>query len=606
MLSDLRRRAVWIVDDSPLDAERARQILASEYTVELFQDGSAMLERLGDVAPDVLVLDWVMPGLTGLEVCQFIRSREGSTAQVSVLLLTAHGDTEQVVQALDAGANDYLRKPYDDSELRARIGALMRGRAMIERVEQAERNVRALLSNAPDALLAVDAAGLVAFANEEAERAFGAGRSLTGRAVAELLPDLRLETLRLGGSEALLPLPDVRVGESIFSPTIRALPRDFAATRTISLRDVTTARQNEARRLDFYSIIAHDLRSPLSAMMLRTASMLSGRRGLLSAPVTDDIRKIDSNIRSMVALINDFLDLARLEGAGYKIDKEPVDVNALVRVTVDDVRLLAEESQLTIDAVLSEDRIEIPGDRRRLAQVLTNLLSNAIKFTPGGGKVVARVRLNVDSVEITVEDTGRGIAEEALPTLFERYTRVIDPQHHVAGTGLGLMIVREIVEAHGGSVSVRSQRGQGSTFSVRLPRVSSRPAATSYILMADDDPDVRESLLFLLEAEGYRCVAVEDGQAALDQLAADPPCAVLLDLMMPKVIGWDVLDRIRADVRYPSLPVCIMSASVERTTRFPGVSILEKPIAVDRLLAFVREHCAAALLPPLEAAGGRR
>ncbi len=602
MLSDPRRQIVWIVDDSPMDGERARSILAADYTVEVFTDGSVMLERFSDGAPDVLVLDWVLPGLSGLELCQFIRSREGGIAQVSVLLLTAHHETAQVVQALDAGANDYLRKPYDDMELRARVGALMRGKAMLERVEQAERNVRALLSNAPDALLAVDAAGVVAFANAEAERAFGGGRSLTGKQVTTLLPDLQLDTLRLGGSEALLPLPDVRVDARIFSPTIRALPRDFAATRTISLRDVTTARHNEARRLDFYSIIAHDLRSPLSAMMLRTASMLSGRRGLLSASVTDDIRKIDSNVRSMVALINDFLDLARLEGAGYKLDREPVDVNALVRVTVDDVRLLAEESQLSIDVVLGDDRIEIPGDRRRLAQVMTNLLSNAIKFTPSGGKVTARVRLNVDAVELSVEDTGRGIDAAALPTLFERYTRVIDPQHHVAGTGLGLMIVREIVEAHGGSVVVRSQPGQGSTFSVKLPRVLSRSTASSYILMADDDSDVRESLLFLLEAEGYRCIAVADGQAAIDQLTAEPPCAVLLDLMMPRVIGWDVLDRIRADVRYQALPVCIMSASVEKTTRYPGVSILEKPIAVDRLLAFVREHCTAALIPALEAA----
>ncbi|HEX4461300.1 MAG TPA: response regulator [Polyangia bacterium] len=605
MLSDPRRRTVWIVDDSLIDGERARLILESEYAIELFLDGSTMLERFSDGAPDVLVLDWVLPGLSGLELCQFIRSREGSIAQVSILLLTAHHETEQVVQALDAGANDYLRKPYDDNELRARVGALMRGKAMLERVEQAEKNVRALLSNAPDALLAVDAAGMVAFANAEAERAFGDGGSLAGKRVAKLLPDLRLDTLRLGGSEALLPLPDVRVGDRIFSPTIRALPRDFAATRTISLRDVTTARHNEARRLDFYSIIAHDLRSPLSAMMLRTASMLSGRRGLLSASVTDDIRKIDGNVRSMVALINDFLDLARLEGAGYKLDREPVDVNALVRVTVDDVRLLAEESQLTVEVVLCDDRIEIPGDRRRLAQVMTNLLSNAIKFTPGGGKVTARVRLNVDAVELSVEDTGRGIDEAALPTLFERYTRVIDPQHHVAGTGLGLMIVREIVEAHGGSVSVRSKPGHGSTFSVRLPRVYSRATASSYILMADDDTDVRESLLFLLEAEGYRCIAVADGQAALDQIAAEPPCAVLLDLMMPKVIGWEVLDHVRADVRYQTLPVCIMSASVEKTTRYPGVSILEKPIAVDRLLAFVREHCAAAFLPSLEAVTAR-
>jgi two-component system phosphate regulon sensor histidine kinase PhoR len=596
MLSDSGRRTVWIVEDSPLDAERARAILSADYALEVFVDGNAMLERFAGGAPDVLVLDWVLPGPSGLELCQFIRSREGSISQVAILLLTAQHETDQVVQALDAGANDFLRKPYDDAELRARVAALIRGKELLERVEQAEQNVRTLLSNAPDALLAVDAHGEVVFANDEAEHALGASDkgSLVGRNVAELLPELRVDVLRLGGSESLLPLPDLRVGEQIYSPIIRALPRDFAATRTVALRNVTEHRRNEARRLDFYSIIAHDLRSPLSAMMLRTAAILSGRRGVLAAQLTDDVRKIDANIRSMVALINDFLDLARLEGAGYKIEREPVDVCGLVRATVDDVRPLAEESQLTLHVELPEGRIEIAGDRRRLAQVLTNLLSNAIKFTPCGGRVTARVRLNVDTVEIAVEDTGRGIAPAALATLFERYTRIIDPQHHVAGTGLGLMIVREIVEAHGGAVSVRSQLGAGSTFVARVPRAVARPATAGHLLVVDDDAEVRDSLVFLLEAEGYRCAAASDGDGALQALATERPCAVLLDLMMPRMSGWDVLEHMRSDHRYTAIPVCVISASVERTTLLPGVTVMQKPIGVDKLLAFVREHCAPA------------
>jgi two-component system phosphate regulon sensor histidine kinase PhoR len=431
----------------------------------------------------------------------------------------------------------------------------------------------------------------VLFANVEAERALGDGQSLVGQTVTAILPELQPDALRLGGSEALLPLPDVRVGEQIFSPTVRALPRDFAATRTIALRNVTEHRRNEARRLDFYSIIAHDLRSPLSAMMLRTAAILSGRRGVLSAQLTDDVRKMDANIRSMVALINDFLDLARLEGAGYKLDREPVDICALVRATLDDVRPLGDESQLELAVELPDGRIELAGDRRRLGQVLTNLLSNAIKFTPRGGRITARVRMQLDEVEITVEDTGRGIAPEALARLFERYTRVIDPQHHVAGTGLGLMIVREIVEAHGGNVSVRSQVGQGSSFVVRLPRALSRPHAPGHLLVVDDDEDVRESLLFLLQAEGYRCIAVGDGDAALQALAEERPCAILLDLMMPRMSGWDVLERMRGERRFAGIPVCVMSASVERNTTVQGVTVMQKPIGVDKLLAFVRQHC---------------
>jgi signal transduction histidine kinase len=596
MLSDSGRREIWVVDDSAVDGERARQILAPDYTVEVFGDGTAMLERFSVRAPDLLLLDWVLPGLSGLELCQFIRSREGSIAQVSILLLTVRHETEQVVAALDAGANDYLRKPYSEDELRARVKALIRGKEMLERVEQAERNVRALLSNAPDALIATDHGGVVVFANQEADRIFGGGQSVAGKRLDAMLPELRLDALRLGGAESLLPLPDVRVGERIFSPTIRSLPRDFAASRTVSLRDVTASRQNEARRLDFYSIIAHDLRSPLSAMMLRTAAMLTGRRGALSPQVTDDIHKIDNNIRSMVGLINDFLDLARLEGASYKIDHQPVDLSSLVRATADDVRPLAEETHLSLEVDVPDERVEIAGDRRRLGQVVTNLLSNAIKFTSKGGRVTARLSSHLDSAEISIEDTGRGIAAEALPTLFERYTRVIDPQHHVAGTGLGLMIVRQIAEAHGGDVSVRSQPGKGSTFVVRLPRVQTKPRAASYVLIADDDNDVRDSMVFLLQSEGYRCVPVTDGEAALAALEVERPAAILLDLMMPRLSGWEVLERLKADARHAAIPVCVISASIEKSTHLDGVAVMQKPIAVERLLSFVNQHAAAARL----------
>src|SRR5437763_537835 len=140
MPTAVAKRVAWIVDDSRLDAERARQVLSGECSVEIFADGSAALERLAatTATPDVMVLDWVMPGVTGLDLCRFLRAAEGGYAQVGILLLTTHRNTEQIVEGLSAGANDYLAKPYADAELLARVHALLRTRELLERAKQAE------------------------------------------------------------------------------------------------------------------------------------------------------------------------------------------------------------------------------------------------------------------------------------------------------------------------------------------------------------------------------------------------------------------------------------------------------------------------------------
>ncbi|HTU62478.1 MAG TPA: response regulator, partial [Polyangiales bacterium] len=171
--NDGARRSVWIVDDSRLDLERAARVLKRDYQIETFCDGSALLEHLatGNI-PDVVVLDWVMPGISGVEVCRFLR--DSATRQgLAILLLTAHRQTEQIVEGLDAGANDYLAKPYEDEELRARVGALVRSKALLERAEQAEAAHRSVLETAPDPLLVVDASGRLSFLNARARQMFG-------------------------------------------------------------------------------------------------------------------------------------------------------------------------------------------------------------------------------------------------------------------------------------------------------------------------------------------------------------------------------------------------------------------------------------------------
>ncbi len=455
---------VWVIDDSPLDAERARQSLASTCEVQVFTDGSEALERLSSgAAPEAMVLDQVMPGVNGLELLRFIRSDLARGPQVPVLLLTAKSAPRQIVEGLEAGANDYLPKPYAPEELRARVDALLRSSSLLRRAVIAESTLKGVLESLPDALIVFDHAGTVTFANAEAERVLGVIRSpLLGSDVKELLPQLAL-----GRRGAVAP--DVRVGSRIYSPSLRVLARDGRTETSLMLRDVTERRQADDRRLDFYSIIAHDLRSPLSAMRLRTRRITSGRLGAVDDRVRLEIDKLESSMVSMANIISDFLDIARLEGGTPRLERTELELGEVVDTATEELRPIAEASGLTLEVLVPQQGASLVGDRARLRQVVTNLVSNAIKFTPAGGRVTVLVEPKTAVLRTSVVDTGPGVPEASVSGLFERFHRAPE-QAGTQGSGLGLMIVRQIVEAHGGDVGVDTKPGHGSTFWFTLPR----------------------------------------------------------------------------------------------------------------------------------------
>ncbi|HEX4352476.1 MAG TPA: ATP-binding protein [Polyangiales bacterium] len=464
------------MDDSPLDAERTRRVLSTECSVDVFHDGSAALERLASTAraPDVLVLDWVMPGVTGVDVCRFLRSAEGGYPSVGILLLTTHSDTDQIVEGLSAGANDYLAKPYEDAELLARVHSLLRARQLLERAEQAEAVSFKLLQMMPDALIAIDEARNIKFINAAASEAFAKIEGVdVGMPLSGLLPDLERRLQNQSAADTL-HLPDVKIGDLLLSPTLRSIGEGQTFSTIVALRDVTESRRLDARRLDFYSMIAHDLRSPLNTLTMRTELILQGRHGVLPEALARDVHKIDDNLKSLVEMINDFLELARLDNVRYDLLSDDIDIRALIAKTMEDLapQLDARHLRWLAD---SGETVWVVGDARRLRQVLTNLISNAIKFTSDRGSIATRVIATEREVEISVIDTGSGIAPQKLATLFDRYTRATDANDATPGTGLGLMIVREIVEAHGGSVGVESQLDVGSRFWFRIPRANSTP-----------------------------------------------------------------------------------------------------------------------------------
>jgi two-component system phosphate regulon sensor histidine kinase PhoR len=420
---DHDRRVAWVVDDSALESEMARRTLAATYDVEVFNDGSAVLENVSSHGPpDVLVLDWEMPGVSGIEVCRFLRSRP-ETSELGVLLLTVHQQTEQVVQGLAAGANDYL------------------------------------------------------FVNAAAERILGEkDASLIGENIADIVPGLPLR--RLITAEQQPARSDVQIGDQIYASHLSISPSDDEGKTTISLRNVTVTRRIEARRLDFYSMVAHDLRSPLSTIQLRTQMMLKGLRGGFSEAVNTELTKMNRSVEDMVQMINDFLEIAQFEGGGFQLERSLLSATSVVSEMMEEFRPLAEAKGIALGPVQTDGTTLVVGDRRRLAQVVANLIANAIKFSAVGGKVSVRITTEKDCVETVVQDEGAGIAVAAQAALFRKYSRLAQSGPAVQGTGLGLMIVREIVEAHGGTVGVRSSPGLGSAFWFRLPRAEAATGAS--------------------------------------------------------------------------------------------------------------------------------
>jgi signal transduction histidine kinase len=321
------------------------------------------------------------------------------------------------------------------------------------------------LGLAADALLVVTEAGLVAVANEEAERLFGAeATGLAGRPLSALLtagvPVERLPQV----PGALAPLGDVKHGDAVFALRAKRLRPPLAFS--LSLRDVTAERRAEARRLQVYSVVAHDLRSPLGAVMLRTALIRRGKYGTVPQGLLTDVEKIEGTLHGLVELVNDFIEFARLQSPELVLERAPVDLLPLVEAAVRERARADGARPPEISGPAAP--VVVSGDAVRLAQALGHVVGRAVACTPASSAVVVRVVDGPEEIEIAVEDDGPALAPEQLALLFEDVVRA-EPK--AAGSGIGLLNARQILEAHGGRArAAPSGRPTGSVLSLFLPK----------------------------------------------------------------------------------------------------------------------------------------
>jgi PAS domain S-box-containing protein len=377
------------------------------------------------------------------------------------------------------------------------------------------------------------------------------------------------------------------------------------------------AEESSRLKEEFLATISHELRTPLSAI-LGWARML--RMGQLSGEnATKALDTIERNARAQAQLVDDLLDVSRIITGKLRMDVQPADPNSFIDAAVEAVRPAAEAKGVRIQKIVDTGAISIPGDPVRLQQVVWNLLSNAIKFTPRGGRVQIRSERVNSHLEIVVSDTGQGISADFLPHVFDRFRQAdqkTSRQH--GGMGLGLAIVRHLVELHGGTVRANSEgEGQGSTFTVMLPitplyqvdpsggRV--HPAARDLlpefadctdrldglrVLVVDDEADTRELLKQGLEYCGAQVSLAASAAEALDTLMANVPDVLISDIGMPGVDGYDLIKQVRnlPPQRGGKVPAIALTAYTRTEDRLQSLRAgydmhVPKPVELAELIA---------------------
>jgi len=527
------------------------------------------------------------------------------------------------------------------------VGQFLKRRRVEEDLRGSEALKGAILQSALDCVVTIDGDSRILEFNPAAERTFGYARSaVLGQGMAELIipPEYRdrhhqglarylatgegpllgkrieVEAIRADGSRFPVELA-ITPTEAGGKPRFTAYLRDVTE-RKRSERDLVAAKEaaEEANRAKstFMANMSHELRTPLSAI-IGYSEMLQEEIEDSGDPsgIADDMGKIESNARHLLGLINDVLDLSKVESGKMEVYAEDFDAGAMVREVASTVQALMEKKGNTLELRVAPDLGTMHSDVTKIKQALLNLLSNAAKFTEGGTIALSAERGpgpqgddGRDWLTLRVSDTGIGMTEEQLAKLFQRFQQAdASTTRKFGGTGLGLALTKAFSTMLGGDVEVESIPGQGSVFTVRLPAAYEEPAredpeadadegapssadgareaaaVANCVLVVDDDPAARDLLSRFLEREGFTVRTAPDGRAGLDLARALRPRAILLDILLPGMDGWSVLAALKADPELASIPVVIETVIGERglASAMGAAGYLAKPIEWDQL-----------------------
>jgi PAS domain S-box-containing protein len=638
---------ILIVDDAPEDRAACRRYLQQdpewEYTILEAETGERALEMCLESPPDCVLLDYHLPDMDGLEVLVALPAGDESNIDLPVVMLTGTDDVSLAVEAMKAGAQDFINKnrltPID---LQRAVRNAIDRVALRRELREKDQQFRTLTETIPQLVWISTQDGQfnylssrwADFTGERLDRGLGSGwteimhpedvaraREAWELSVAsESIYDIELRLRRADGSyrwhlARALPMRDAAGQVTSWCGTCTDIEERKQAERErerMLHREQQLREQAEtANRLkdEFLATISHELRTPLNsingwAKMLRTGQLSSE----LSARALETIER---SAKSQNQLINDLLDVSSIITGKMRLNVAPVLLGIIIEAAVDTVRPAADAKDIRLVVALDPAADEILCDAERLQQVVWNLLSNAIKFAPKGGRVDVRLDRVGSQVEISVADNGPGIKPEFIPYVFDRFRQEdggTTRQH--GGLGLGLAIVRHLVELHGGTVHASSEGlGRGALFTIVLPVVPLRTLTSEEkstqeptrklqllsgvrVLLVDDDADGRDLIAIMLTQDGAEVRTAGSVREAMSALDVWQPHAVISDIGMPEEDGYQLIEQLRAWERKRGeirLPAVALTAYARPDDRLRALSAgyqahVPKPVGPTELI----------------------
>ena len=560
---------IVLADDNLDMRSYVRELLSPLYEVEAVADGEEALAAVRRRLPDLVLCDIMMPKLDGMGLLKALRE-DARLRDVPVIMLSARAGEESRIKGLSAGADDYIVKPFAARELLARVGALLE---LTRARRDSELRFRAFVKATSDAVYRMSAdwsemhqlEGREFIANTSDPSHTWLERYIHPEDKARVMDAVR-EAIRTQGVfelEHRVLRPDGALGW-VFSRAIPLVDNKGNITEWFgTASDVTERRRHQQaletadrQKNEFLAMLAHELRNPLAP--IRNAGEI------LSRLVTDDARAhaavatIARQVTHLTRLVDDLLDVSRITQGRIELRRRVVPVSEVVSRALETVDPLLQAKHHRVSLVSGRTRLTVNGDPERLVQCVANVLSNAAKYTDAAGDIRVETREEADCAVISVSDNGVGMSSDLLPSVFDLFVqadRSLDRAQ--GGLGIGLSIVKRLIEMHGGSVAARSEGvGKGSTFQIRVPLLrgldteAELPAAHTRalrrILVVDDNEDAANSLAMVLQLEGHEVLAVNTGAQALDKVRVFRPEYVLLDIGLPGVDGYEVAQHLRS------------------------------------------------------------